>query len=771
MARAKTKMLTFTRCIVVVALAMSSLLAFAEEAVQWQTAIPTGIAYRQQGKLQLSIDLLTQAKRKASTDQDRMRAAGELGASLLQARRLDQADASLQEAYSFFSGTERARYALDLGNLAVIRKRPKEAQTYYEEALQLADSDADIHASAGLNLARLAPESEKLKKLTALFQEIGNIDDATSRARLYLNLGNQARPLGKHAVELAYRSLDHARQLLVQQKPTNSQLHAETLDALAQLYEDQGRNEDALVLTQQAITQAHTLASGAVGDLLINLEWRQGRLQNALNQEGLALASYQRAVDQIEMLRQDIPIDYEDGRSSFRSTLEPIYLGLADLLLQEAEKQAGDARAASLRRARDTVELIKQSELQDYLGDRCTVDTVKGGSATVIPAGAAILYPIIFSDRIELLLETATSIVRYSTRVSRSIVRQTAVEFADDLRNGTAGYLFHSQQLYDWLFRPLEAFVAEQQINTLVVVPDGALRLVAMGALHDGKQFAIEKFAISTVTGLSMTNTNSPPTQKLGFLVAGVSEPGPVVDKLSQATVDQIFGSDIAKKEPIRGLTRNRSMRSIRLASASSMANIKGDTVNRSAALREALALPGVKQEIEALSRIMPSTRMLDAAFTVGGFSHEAESGAYRIMHVASHGVFGGSADTSYILAYDDLLTLDGLQSLLKSDHFRKNPIELLSLSACETAEGDDRSPLGISGAAIKARAKSVLGTLWPVEDNAAKKVMEKFYRGLAKDHLSKAEALRQAQVELLHNDEFAHPLFWAPFVLIGNWL
>ena len=764
-------MLTLTRCILVAALAMSSLLAFAEEAMSWQTAISTGITSRQQGKLQLSIDLLTQARRIAGTDPDRMRAAGELGASLLQARRLDQAEVSLREAYSFFSSAERARYAIDLGNLAVIRKRPKDAQVYYEEALQLAGSDADIHASAGLNLARLMPEPERLEKLNALFQEIGNIDDATSRARLYLNLGNQAHALGKQALELAYQSLDQTRQLLARQKSTHSRLHAETLDALAQLYEDQGRNEDALILTQQAITQSHTLAASTAGDLLINLEWRQGRLQKVLNQEGLALAAYQRAVDQIEMLRQDIPIDYEDGRSSFRSTLEPIYLGLADLLLHEADKQSGDGKATSLRRTRDTVELIKQSELQDYLGDRCTIDTVKGGSATVIPAGTAILYPIIFSDRIELLLETEAGIVRYSTPTPGPIVRQTAVGFADDLRNGAPGYLMRSQQLYDWLFRPLEAFTAERHINTLVVVPDGALRLVAMGALHDGKQFAIEKFALTTVTGLSMTNTNSPPTKGLGFLVAGVSEPGPVVDKLSQATVDQIFGPDPANKESVRGLTQNRAMRSVRSASPGTMANITGDTVNRTAALREALSLPGVKQEIEALSRIMPSTSLLDAAFTVGGFSHEAESGAYRIVHVASHGVFGGSADTSYILAYDDLLTLNGLQALLKSDQFRKNPIELLSLSACETAEGDDRSPLGISGAAIKARAKSVLGTLWPVEDNAAKKVMEKFYRGLATNHLTKAEALRQAQIELLHTDEFAHPLFWAPFLLIGNWL
>ncbi len=162
---------------------------------------------------------------------------------------------------------------------------------------------------------------------------------------------------------------------------------------------------------------------------------------------------------------------------------------------------------------------------------------------------------------------------------------------------------------------------------------------------------------------------------------------------------------------------------------------------------------------------------MLNAPFTIDAFRREAESGTYRFVHIASHGVFGGSAAASFMLAYDDLLTLDGLQSLLNTEGFRTSPIELLSLSACETAEGDDRSPLGLSGAAIKARAKSVLGSLWPVEDTSARKTMEGFYGALAAPGRSKAQALRQSQLDLLRSAEFSHPFFWAPFVLIGNWL
>ena len=176
-------------------------------------------------------------------------------------------------------------------------------------------------------------------------------------------------------------------------------------------------------------------------------------------------------------------------------------------------------------------------------------------------------------------------------------------------------------------------------------------------------------------------------------------------------------------------------------------------------------------KEILALQSILPGTRLIDSEFTVDAFRQAATAGQYRIVHVASHGIFGGSADSSYILAYDDLLTLDGLQKMLSGEQFQKRPIEILSLSACETAAGNDRAPLGISGAAMKARAKSVLGTLWPVDDEAAVNVMTQFYAGVAQQGQTKAQALQQAQIQLIRNPQLVHPFFWAPFALIGNWL
>jgi CHAT domain-containing protein len=190
----------------------------------------------------------------------------------------------------------------------------------------------------------------------------------------------------------------------------------------------------------------------------------------------------------------------------------------------------------------------------------------------------------------------------------------------------------------------------------------------------------------------------------------------------------------------------------------------------RTGALREALALPGVRQEVEALARVLNGKVLLDRDFTLQTLKAQMRATAPPVVHIASHGVFGSSAETTFIMTYDELLTLDGLQALLRDGRPRESPIELLTLSACQTAEGDDRAPLGMSGTALKARARSVLGTLWPVADDAAQQVMERFYRHLAEGRLSRAEALRDAQLTLAAKAGRSHPFFWAPFAFIGDW-
>jgi len=755
------------RALMLVASLLIGTPAFAQGNPTWSSALAEGSAQRMQGNLTLALENLDAARRAAVTPSEQATAAGEFGAALVQAHRYDEAEAQLRQAYDFSGGIARARYAVDLGNLAALRKRPKEAERYYVEARTLADGKPEIRLVIDLNLVQLAPEKERLAQLASLLPAVGKLADSPTKAQLYINLGIQARALGTVGLPIAYRSLDQARRLLA--PAGNSRALVEDLDALAQLYEDQGRTDDALYLTREALAVGKSLAPNSVADLVINLEWRQGRLLRADKQNDLALAAYQRAVDQIDAVRQDIPIDYEDGRSSFQSTLGPIYLGLVDLLLQGADQQTAELQEARLRRTIAIVELTKQTEMQDFLGDRCAVESAHYAQDQKLPAKTAGLYPILLPDRIELLLKTESGIVRRSVKVDAKTVQSTTRMFADVLRNGEANYLVPAEQLYTWLIKPFEVFLAENPIDTLVFVPDGVLRLVPIDALYDGRQFVLEKYATGTVTGLSMTNNTLPDQRRIESLVTGMSEPGPVVAKLDDATVRQIMG-DVAEPIAASVLVANRSVRSPRARLARGLPIALERSAERDAILRKALALPSVKDEVEAVGGILHGKTLLNADFTIDGFRSDAGSGVYQIVHIASHGVFGGTARSSYIMAYDDLITLDDLQAVLRSEKFQNNPIELLSLSACETAEGDDRSPLGISGAAIKARAKSVLGTLWPVEDHAARVVMEGFYTGLKSGQLSKAQALREAQLAVMKNKDSAQPFFWAPFVLIGNW-
>ncbi len=711
------------------ALLLATLLAGCAQTAPRPERVAAGVALRNEGNVQLSIDTLRAAK-EAAAPAERAVAAGELGASLLLARRPAEARPELEEAYQALSGAERGRYALDLGNLALAEKNPDEARHRFEEARALAGGNVALEVTAILQLARQAEPAQRVAMLEAASRALAGSDEATGR--LHLNLGVRAIELGSLALELATAHLETARTLALARNDLPLLLEAD--DALSQMHEDAERFDRAMVLVDEALARGAAVPPGVAGMARVQLHWRQGRLALRFKRPELARAAFMRAVDEIESIRSDIPIEYEDGQSSFRKTLAPIYLGLADLLLQQSSSQPPAERTQTLKRVRSVVELVKQTEFQDYLGDRCLVETDAVGG---VAAGTAILYPIIFADRLELLLETARGIERFTSPVSARLLTRRANELAETLRRAPRGGMEASRDLYDWLIRPLLATIDSQAIVTLVVVPDGVLRLVPIAALNDGQHYLIEAVAVATIPGLTMTNV-TPPKGKSVALMAGLSEPGPVVDRLPKGFTQAILGPEG---------TRSPS------------------------GLKDALSLPGVKREIDGLSKLLTGDTLMDSGFTAGAFERRFNSSTYQVVHIASHGVFGGSAAESFIMTYDELLTMDRLQSLLGESANRKAPIELLTLSACETAEGDDRSPLGISGAALKAHAKSAIGTLWPVEDTAAEKVMQAFYADLRGGLVTKAEALRRAQLQLLRDERYSHPFFWAPFIVVGNWL
>ena len=183
-------------------------------------------------------------------------------------------------------------------------------------------------------------------------------------------------------------------------------------------------------------------------------------------------------------------------------------------------------------------------------------------------------------------------------------------------------------------------------------------------------------------------------------------------------------------------------------------------------------ALGAVPGELQSLNAMFQGKKLLDQDFTAQTLERELAQGGYSIVHIAAHGNFGADASRTYILAFDKPLTMDRLEELILPHLLSDHPIELLTLSGCQTAAGDDRAALGLAGVAIKAGARSALASLWSIEDAATQQLMTEFYANL-KNHpgQTKVQALQQAQIKMLNDTQRSHPCYWSPFLIIGNWL
>jgi CHAT domain-containing protein len=266
--------------------------------------------------------------------------------------------------------------------------------------------------------------------------------------------------------------------------------------------------------------------------------------------------------------------------------------------------------------------------------------------------------------------------------------------------------------MYDWLIRWAEPDLANSEVQTLVFVLDGVLRNVPMAVLHDGNHYLIEKYSLALTPGLQLLDPKPLARKKFTALTAGLSE------------ASQGFPP-----------------------------------------------LPNVEIEVKQIEAKVSSQVLLNKSFTKPNFQANVNSSPFSVVHIATHGQFSSVAEDTFILTWDDRVNANELNSLLRTEPRQTRPIELLVLSACQTAVGDNRAALGLAGVAVRAGARSTVASLWLVSDDATASLMARFYEELVNNEVTKAEALRRAQLELLQNNKLSHPYFWAPFVLVGNWL
>jgi hypothetical protein len=415
-----------------------SILASTAFAADWQPQLDEGVRARAGGNIYESVSILEQAVNAAPDPATRVRAMTQLGLSLAQAGRLADADKILQSAYAESVSPARISIALALGNVALAEHDAPRASAYYREVLAATGDGAferNAKIAAELNLARLQSGGPQLDTLEQLYARIAAIENVSQRARAFFSLGEQASvavdaarsasliprapsgadsgtalrltpraPQLDRALRLSYLSLHDAADLA--QQAGDAALRVEASDALAQLYETQGRYAEAQQINQQASQLAAGLALGEVEALQVRLDWRSGRLNQRLGDDPLALAAYMRAARHLEAIRQDLPIEDDAGKSTYQTLLKPIFVNLLDLMLKDLDGLAANDQSARLTSVLDALELTHQAEMQDYLGDRCAVESIRGGSSAPLEAGVAVIYTLVLKDRLEVIVRT-----------------------------------------------------------------------------------------------------------------------------------------------------------------------------------------------------------------------------------------------------------------------------------------------------------------------------------------------------------------------------
>ena len=547
--------------------------------------------------------------------------------------------------------------------------------------------------------------------------------------------------------------------------------------------------EQAVFLLNAAIQKS---IQAAAYDLTLLWETRLGKLLAQAGDRKRSIEAYRRAAFAANSIRNNIPISY-NGKSSYEYLLEPLYRGLVDGVLNAASTSTDSAdKQKYYVEALQGMELLKQSELENYFNERCAFDSAKasinaktrqlaqrfGSSLTGqdsknsqlvannlarATGTTAIIYPILLEDRVEILLINNGEIVRKSVDKPLSDIRKVSGK----VYRGFSGILektkfeAESKLLYQWLLNPLADELKNRHITHIVYIPDDQLRLIPLSALLTGSnQYVAQQYAVITNSSLQSVANFSGTRQIGNVLLAGLSKPGdtlledPLIGKILPASVTEVRGSGV-DTTPVAVVRR-------------------GDPTYRAAALKQ-LELPGVEAEINQLRTTLggPSP-LLNTTFTKANLANRMQSGDYQIAHLATHGFFGGNADESFILTHDKAIRLSEMETIIKPDKTTRQSLDMVTFSACQTAQGDNRVPLGFSGIALKAQARNAMGALWSVPDVAAKRFMEVYYLALSRNGGDRALALQQAQTNLLSDatgkNQLSHPGSWASFILVGSW-
>lgn len=641
-----------------------------------KTLIDRAQVYNDLGQFRSSIPLLENAISITGQEQNKEIATvaqGVLGNAYILAGEYDKSLSAYQSSLKLAEELDNPKYiTIALNNqVSLLQVRFGRYQAQSNSAQQEKDTQESARLSAlarqdksaATNAANRAvqvsktvggiPQVKALLNIIALSEpQEGLVDKYTQQMTYILDRLPPSRSKANALIQLAQyqtgtskvNSLETASTISASLGDYRTQSFA--LGALGHIYEQAKQLQQAMNLTQQAQSAAQSVRAS---DSLYRWQWQAGRIYTASSAPDEAIASYKQAIATLQSIRGDIVSANTDLQFDVRDSVEPVYRELMALLLDKG--QATEALSVS--------ELLKLTELQSFFGDECLqVKLALTSSPRQIGAKEAVITSLILSDRTYLILRPPDGKLKSYAVPLTTIQLQSEVEqFRDALEDfGTNAYLQPAQRLYNLLLRPMETDLAKSQPNTLVFINDGVLRNIPMAALHDGKQFFVQKYAISAKLGLNMSAQTQQQSQEQEALVFGLT----------------------VRVPPFA-------------------------------------PLPNVNAETEAVRDLLGGSRFMNREFTLANLEKQiSKQKTYSVVHLATHGKFRGTADSTFLQAFDSRISLPEFEDILLSN---KEPLDLLTLSACQTAAGDNRSTLGIAGLAARTGVRNILASLWSVND------------------------------------------------------
>jgi CHAT domain-containing protein len=678
-----------------------------------------------------ALTMLTEVNQKLQTQPDSFTKAVELrslGEILQLTGDLEQSHqvlrTSLSVAQQLQLSEEIGATLLSLGNTTKLQQDTEAAIAYYQQAAELAPAlltrvQARIN-QFGLQLDREWPAIETL--VSEITTELASLPVSQSTVYAHIHFAQSLLRYHNSEQVVDAETFEPIAQILataVEQARRLGDQRAEAyaLGTLAGLYEQTEQWTEAETLTHQALLLAQTVNAP---DVAYRWHWQLGRLLKRQENIDGAIVAYSAAIEELQSIRNDLVAMNRDVQFSFRDSVEPVYRQTVELLLQS---QSLTPNEQMLDKARQTIEALQLAELDNFFREAClnaeTIfldEIVDQNNPT-----SAIFYPIILPEQLHVIVKIPEQPLRHYT-VKRSqtevdaIVTQlryliTEPETLEDVKS-------LSQAIYQWLIQPIVSELDQSNVDTLVFILDGALRNIPMAVLYDGSQYLIEKYAIALSPSLQLLNPQPLSKERLQVLAAGLMQPPPEFQGFSP--------------------------------------------------------LPAIQSEFDRMSEIgILTTTLLDQNFTRQTLENQINSTPFNVIHLATHGQFSSRAEETFVLAADGPINVTQFDTFLRRrDETRPDPVELLVLSACQTAAGDHRATLGLAGVAVRAGARSTLASLWNIGDRSTSILIGEFYRELVNSKVSKAKALRRAQVTLMKNyPNYSRPSFWAAYVLIGNWL